>query len=62
MPGVPDRTSFSKSTSGKKQMTRDRKQTLSLNATGHSYKKNLHSMLIFEDIRVPSLLSVITQA
>ena len=60
MPGVPARTGFSKATSGKKQVTSDRKQTPSHKATDLSYKK-LNSTLIFEDIKVPSLLSIIMQ-
>lgn len=60
MPGVRARAGFSKATAGEKRLSSDRKQTPSLNATGLSYKK-LNSVSMLEDIKVPSLLSVIMQ-
>lgn len=61
MPGVRARAGFSKATAGEKRLSSNRKQTPSLNAAaGLSYKK-LNSMLMLEDIKVPSLLSVIMQ-
>lgn len=60
MPEIPARTDFSETTSGKEKVTSGRKEIPSINATDLSYKK-LNGMLIFETIKVPSLLSVIIQ-
>jgi len=60
MPGVPARTAFSKATSGKKQVPSDHKPTPSLNATDLPYKE-LNTVLLFGDLKVLSLLSIITQ-
>lgn len=56
MPGVPVRTGFTKAISGKKQVISHRKQAPSLTVSDSPRKS-----LIFEDIKVPFLLSIITQ-
>lgn len=56
MPGVPVRTGFTKAISGKKQVISHRKQAPSLTVSDSPRKS-----LIFDDIKVPFLLSIITQ-